>query len=129
MSSINHKDFIHILILRILKFWIVLRAGNIAKYDYGDESENMKHYGQSTPPLYNLTRIPKDIPLFIGYGGADSLSDVKDVNRLLDNLKDHQKDKLVLQYRDDYAHFDFVMAENAKSVVYDPLLAFLRTQA
>ena len=128
MSSINHKDFIHILILRILKFWIVLRAGNIAKYDYGDESENMKHYGQSTPPLYNLTRIPKDIPLFIGYGGADSLSDVKDVNRLLDNLKDHQKDKLVLQYRDDYAHFDFVMAENAESVVYDPLLAFLRTQ-
>ncbi|KAK4577436.1 hypothetical protein RGQ29_027797 [Quercus rubra] len=107
----------------------MLRAGNIAKYDYGDESENMKHYGQSTPPLYNLTRIPKDIPLFIGYGGADSLSDVKDVNRLLDNLKDHQKDKLVLQYRDDYAHFDFVMAENAKSVVYDPLLAFLRTRA
>ncbi|KAK4577435.1 hypothetical protein RGQ29_027796 [Quercus rubra] len=107
----------------------MLRAGNIAKYDYGDESENMKHYGQSTPPLYNLTRIPKDIPLFIGYGGADSFSDVKDVNRLLDKLKDHQKDKLVLQYRDDYAHFDFVMAENAKSVVYDPLLAFLRTQA
>ncbi|KAK7836205.1 triacylglycerol lipase 2 [Quercus suber] len=107
----------------------VLRAGNVAKYDYGDESENMKRYGQSTPPLYNLTRIPKDIPLFMGYGGADSLSDVNDVNRLLDNIKDHQKDKLVLQYRDNYAHFDFVMAENARSVVYDPLLAFLRTHA
>ncbi|XP_030930877.1 triacylglycerol lipase 2-like [Quercus lobata] len=106
----------------------MLLAGNIAKYDYGDESENKKHYGQGTPPLYNLTRIPKDIPLFIGYGGKDSLSDVNDVKLLLDNLKDHQKDKLVLQYRDDYAHFDFVMAENAESVVYDPLLAFLRTQ-
>ncbi|KAK7847712.1 triacylglycerol lipase 2 [Quercus suber] len=106
----------------------MLLAGNIAKYDYGDDSENKKHYGQCTPPLYNLTRIPKDIPLFIGYGGKDSLSDVNDVKLLLDNLKDHQKDKLVLQYRDDYAHFDFVMAENAESVVYDPLLAFLRTQ-
>ncbi|KAK4577154.1 hypothetical protein RGQ29_027601 [Quercus rubra] len=106
----------------------MLLAGNIAKYDYGDYSENKKHYGQGTPPLYNLTRIPKDIPLFIGYGGKDLLSDVNDVKLLLDNLKDHQKDKLVLQYRDDYAHFDFVMAENAESVVYDPLLAFLRTQ-
>ncbi|XP_065622062.1 triacylglycerol lipase 2-like [Quercus suber] len=106
----------------------MLLAGNIAKYDYGDDSENEKHYGQRTPPLYNLTRIPKDIPLFIGYGGKDSLSDVNDVKLLLDNLEDHQKDKLVLQYRDDYAHFDFVMAENAESVVYDPLLAFFRTQ-
>ena len=107
----------------------MLRAGNVAEYDYDDESENKKHYGQPTPPLYNLTSIPKDIPLFIGYGGKDSLSDVNDVKLLLDDLKDHQKDKLVLLYRDDYAHLDFIVAENAKSVVYDPLIAFLRTQA
>nr|POE83693.1 triacylglycerol lipase 2 [Quercus suber] len=104
-------------------------AGNVAEYDYDDEGENKKHYGQPTPPLYNLTSIPKDIPLFIGYGGKDSLSDVNDVKLLLDDLKDHQKDKLVLLYRDDYAHLDFIVAENAKNVVYDPLIAFLRTQA
>ncbi|KAK7823096.1 triacylglycerol lipase 2 [Quercus suber] len=107
----------------------MLRAGNVAEYDYDDEGENKKHYGQPTPPLYNLTSIPKDIPLFIGYGGKDSLSDVNDVKLLLDDLKDHQKDKLVLLYRDDYAHLDFIVAENAKNVVYDPLIAFLRTQA
>ncbi|KAM4093081.1 hypothetical protein ACB094_06G088200 [Castanea mollissima] len=107
----------------------MLRAGNVAEYDYDDGSENKKHYGQPTAPLYNLTSIPKDIPLFIGYGGKDSLSDVNDVKLLLDDLKDHQKDKLVLLYRDDYAHLDFIAAENVKSVAYDPLIAFLRTQA
>ena len=106
------------LTLGFLKLWIVIRAGNIAKYDDGDESENKAHYRQPIPPLYYMTRIPKDIPLFRGYGGKDTLSDVNDVQLLLENLKDHKKDKLVVQYRDYFAHFDFIMAENANRVVY-----------
>uniref|UniRef100_A0A2N9EBW7 Lipase n=1 Tax=Fagus sylvatica TaxID=28930 RepID=A0A2N9EBW7_FAGSY len=119
LQSTSTKNFIHLAQM--------LRHGNIATYDYGDESENEAHYRQSTPPLYDLTRIPKDIPLFLSYGQKDILSDVKDVHLLLDDLKNHQKDKLVVQYRDDYGHFDFVMAVNAKSIVYDPLMAFFRT--
>ena len=85
----------------------MIRTGNTAKYNYGDESENKKHYGQPTSPLYNVSRIPKDIPLLFGYGGKDSLTfDVNDVKHLLDNLKDHQKDKLVVKYKEVYAHFD-----------------------
>ena len=118
MSSIDHKDLINILTLGILKLWIVIRTGNTAKYNYGDESENKKHYGQPTSPLYNVSRIPKDIPLLFGYGEKDSLTfDVNDVKHLLDNLKDHQKDKLVVKYKEVYAHFDFVMAGNAKSEI------------
>ena len=95
MSSIDHKDLINILTLGILKLWIVIRTGNTAKYNYGDESENKKHYGQPTSPLYNVSRIPKDIPLLFGYGGTDSLTfDVNDVKHLLDNLKDHQRTSL-----------------------------------
>lgn len=106
----------------------VIREGNIAKYDYNDADENRKHYGQPTPPLYNLTTIPKNLPLFLSYGGADALSDVKDATLLLDSLKDHDRNKLVVQYREEYAHADYVMGENAKQVVYDPLMAFFRHQ-
>lgn len=104
----------------------MVRSGTIAKYDYGNEDDNMDHYGQPTPPVYNMTRIPKDLPLFLGYGGKDMLSDVKDVQVLLDNLKDHDADKLVKQYRNDYAHADFVFGVNANQVVYDPLMAFFK---
>lgn len=69
-----------------------------------------------------MTGIPNDFPLFLSYGGADAISDLKDVKILLDSLKDHEGDKLVVLYRDDYAHADFVMGENAKQVVYDPLI-------
>ncbi|KAL4620008.1 hypothetical protein ACB092_06G123000 [Castanea dentata] len=118
-QSTSTKNFVHLSQM--------IRAGNIAEYDYGDESENKARFGQPTPPMYYMTRIPKDIPLFLSYGGKDTLSDVNDVQLLLENLEDHEKDKLVVQYRDYYAHFDFIMAENANRVVYDPLLAFFMT--
>lgn len=97
-------------------------------YDYGDEDENNKYYGQSNPPAYNMTGIPNYLPLFLSYGGADALSDAKDVHLLLESLKDHDGDKLVVQYQEDYAHADYVMAQNAKQVVYDPLIAFFKLQ-
>lgn len=79
-------------------FRTVVREGKITKFDYGDEDENTKHYGQHNPPAYDMTGIPDDFPLFLSYGGQDALSDAKDVQLLLDNLKDHNGDKLVVQY-------------------------------
>ncbi|KDP30819.1 hypothetical protein JCGZ_13762 [Jatropha curcas] len=106
----------------------MIREGTIAMYDYNDENENRKHYGQPKPPVYKMTSIPNELPLFLSYGGADALSDVKDVQHLLDSLKGHDGDKLVIQYREDYAHADYVMAGNAKQDVYDPLMAFFKLQ-
>nr|XP_034897019.1 triacylglycerol lipase 2-like isoform X3 [Populus alba] len=104
----------------------VIRTGTIAMYDYGNENDNMDHYGQPTPPVYNMTSIPNDLPLFLGYGGKDYITDVRDVQVLLDNLKDHDGDKLVVQYTDEYAHADFVLGVNANQIVYDPAIAFFK---
>ncbi|XP_070031605.1 triacylglycerol lipase 2-like isoform X4 [Nicotiana tomentosiformis] len=110
----------------LMSSFTVTRKGTIEKYDYGNDEENNKHYGQPTPPKYIMANIPNDIPLFLGYGGADYLSDVTDVQTLLDKLQNHDPDKLVLQYREDYAHADFVFGMNAKQVVYNPLMAFFK---
>jgi len=48
-------------------------------FDYQNQDENIKHYGQPTPPAY-MIRIPNELPLFLSYGGADALSDVKMCN-------------------------------------------------
>lgn len=95
-------------------------------YDYGNADDNEKHYGQSMPPVYDMGSIPNDFPMYLSYGGADELSDVEDVKTLLESVKDHDPDKLVVQYKEDYAHADFVFAVNAKEVVYDPVMAFFK---
>ncbi|GFZ11061.1 Myzus persicae-induced lipase 1 [Actinidia rufa] len=112
----------------LLTSFTVIRQGTITMFDYKDEDENQKHYGQPTPPAYNMASIPNDLPLFLSYGGADALSDVNDVQLLLEDLKDHEGDKLVVQYTVNYAHADYVMADNAKQVVYDSLMDFFKLQ-
>lgn len=95
-------------------------------YNYYSGYENYRRYGQPTPPQYNIASIPNDLPLLLSYGGKDSLSDVEDVKTLIGTLSEHDPDKLVLVYREEYAHLDFIFGVNAKEVVYDPLVAFFR---
>ncbi|XP_057481778.1 triacylglycerol lipase 2-like isoform X2 [Actinidia eriantha] len=105
-----------------------VRDGILTKYDYGNVNYNEEHYGKSKPPAYNLSNIPHNLPLFLSYGGQDALSDVRDVQTLLDSLKFHDLDKLNVQYVKDYAHADFIMGVTAKDVVYNQVIEFFRRQ-
>uniref|UniRef100_J3LWF7 Lipase n=1 Tax=Oryza brachyantha TaxID=4533 RepID=J3LWF7_ORYBR len=106
----------------------MIRGGRLAKYDYGDTGGNMAHYGQATPPAYDVAAIPSGFPLFLSSGGRDSLSDAQDVRRLLRALAQSPRDgdELTAQFVADYAHADFVMARDAGERVYAPLMAFFK---
>ncbi|XP_065039445.1 triacylglycerol lipase 2-like [Musa acuminata AAA Group] len=108
----------------LVHFSQTFRRGVIAKYDYESSMANMAAYGKSSPPEYHMSNITHDLPLLLSYGGGDMLSDVKDVQLLLNDLSNHDADKLVAQLVKEYAHMDFVMAVNAKQLVYDGLIAF-----
>ncbi|KAJ1391588.1 Alpha/Beta hydrolase fold [Sesbania bispinosa] len=104
-----------------------VRSGVVTKFNYKRPNENIIHYGQVSPPIYNLSNIPHNLPLFMSYGGRDALSDVMDVRKLLDDhFKFHDEDKLSVQFIEDYAHADFIMAVNAKDIVYNNVTAFFK---
>ncbi|KAB1211763.1 Triacylglycerol lipase 2 [Morella rubra] len=105
-----------------------VRHGVVSKFNYGRPDYNVMHYGEASPPIYNLSNIPHDLPLFISYGGQDALSDVRDVMLLLDSFKFHNVDKLSVQFIKDYAHADFIMGVNAKDMVYNQVVAFFKHQ-
>jgi lysosomal acid lipase/cholesteryl ester hydrolase len=105
-----------------------VRNGVLAKFNYGRADYNLMHYGETSPPIYNLSNIPKNLPLFISYGGRDALSDVRDVGMLLDSLKYHDVDKISVQFIKDYAHADFIMGVDAKDVVYNSVVSFFKHQ-
>ncbi|CAJ2668479.1 unnamed protein product [Trifolium pratense] len=73
-----------------------------------------------------MAKIPSEFPLFLGVGGQDILSDVQDVNLLLNDLNNHDPNKLVELIKEDYAHLDFGVDVNAKQVIYDPMIAFFK---
>ncbi|CAI8590150.1 unnamed protein product [Vicia faba] len=106
----------------------IVRHGVLAKFNYERPDYNIVHYGQVVPPIYNLSNIPHDLPLFISYGGQDALSDVRDVENLLDKLKFHDVDKRSVQFVKEYAHADYIMGFNAKDIVYNSVISFFNSQ-
>lgn len=102
----------------------VYRDGVIARYQYGWRSR-----GSTTTTAYNISNVPQDFPLLLSYGGRDALTAEKDVQLLLNDLRGHEEDKLSLQLVKEYAHMDFVMAVDAKSVVYDGMIEFFMRQS
>ena len=87
---------IFLLFRRGFGFGTVIQQGTIiAVYDHGSEFENNESYGKSDPPVYNLSRIPNELPMFLSYGGQDLLSDVNGVQMLVDALKDHEAELVV----------------------------------
>jgi len=43
----------------------------------------MKHYNQPVPPMYNISSIPKTLPIALFSGGNDYLADPQDVQKLV----------------------------------------------
>lgn len=90
--------------------------GVLTKYNY---ETNMAYHGQGSPPVHNKSNIPRDLPPLLSYG--------EDVMPLSDAIKNHDSDKLAVQFVKDYARADLVMGANAKHVVYDGIIAFFQT--
>ncbi|XP_073278379.1 triacylglycerol lipase 2 isoform X1 [Primulina huaijiensis] len=103
-----------------------VRDAKLSKYDYGSTQLNIEHYGAPDPPVYDLSKISGDIPLLLSYGGRDALSDVQDVEDLLDAMKLDKS--LQVQYVKNYAHVDFVLGVTAKDLIFNRVMSFFRNQ-
>ena len=54
------------------------------RWDYESKEENIKHYGQPTPPAYDLSLL--DFPLAILSGQQDQMADPEDVKWTVSQL-------------------------------------------
>ncbi|XP_071533448.1 lipase lipl-1-like [Panulirus ornatus] len=95
----------------------ILHKGVFGKYDYGVLG-NMNHYGQTTPPLYNLSNVHAPVGLF--WGNTDWLADPQDVAHLAAELPN-----VVLNYnvnKTEFNHMDFGWGIHANEYVYTYVL-------
>ncbi|KAG8180326.1 hypothetical protein JTE90_016360 [Oedothorax gibbosus] len=105
----------------IVHFAQMVNSKKFTKYDYGTTA-NMKQYNQTTPPEYDVSKITTPVALL--WSLNDALADSADVVELQPKLK-----SLVSSYCVPYPafnHEDFVMAEQANTLVYQQVLDLLR---
>ncbi|KAJ7561210.1 hypothetical protein O6H91_03G018900 [Diphasiastrum complanatum] len=97
----------------------MVRSGKFCKYDHGAK-ENFIQYGQVDPPIYALSKAPKDFPLLLAYGGNDALADSIDVQHLISELPcNYQR-----LYLPKYAHMDFPLSTSTNNDIFEPIASF-----
>ncbi|XP_027106025.2 triacylglycerol lipase 1-like [Coffea arabica] len=100
----------------------MIREGTFRMYDYGI-LKNLIRYGRLQPPAFDVSSIPNSLPLWMAYGGNDSLADVTDVQHTLKELKS-QPEVLFLE---EYGHIDFLLSVRSKEDLYDDMIRFLKS--
>lgn len=90
-------------------------------YDYGAEG-NLQHYGQDTPPLYDLSSIPATYPLAVYYGDNDLLVVPTDIDYLLAQLQS----SVNVTVLPSYGHADFVWGLSAADILYPSVIDFIQ---
>ncbi|XP_074088341.1 lipase member N-like [Macrotis lagotis] len=107
-------------IQNILHLKQLFHSDEFRAYDWGNKTENMRHYNQSFPPLYDLTTIK--VPTAIWAGGKDLLVDPLDVAILLPQIQNLQ----FYQMLPDWNHVDFIWALDASQRVYSKILSLMK---
>ncbi|KAM6182640.1 lipase member N [Erethizon dorsatum] len=104
----------------ILHIKQLYRSDEFRAYDWGSEAENMQHYNQSQPPLYDLTAMK--VPTAIWAGGQDILVTPQDVARILPRIGNLH----YFQMLPDWNHFDFVWGLDAPQRLYHKIIALMK---
>uniref|UniRef100_G1P0R4 Lipase n=2 Tax=Myotis lucifugus TaxID=59463 RepID=G1P0R4_MYOLU len=108
-------------IQNILHIKQLYRSDEFRAYDWGSEAENMRHYNQSRPPLYDLTAMT--VPTAIWVGGNDVLVTIQDAARVLPQIRNLR----YFQLLPDWNHVDFIWGLDAPERMYSKILDLMKT--
>eukprot|EP00211_Chloroparvula_japonica_P006301 CAMPEP_0119120156 /NCGR_PEP_ID=MMETSP1310-20130426/1324_1 /TAXON_ID=464262 /ORGANISM="Genus nov. species nov., Strain RCC2339" /LENGTH=422 /DNA_ID=CAMNT_0007109621 /DNA_START=102 /DNA_END=1370 /DNA_ORIENTATION=- len=100
-----------------------VRNPTFRKYDFGP-IYNREFYGSPDPPVYDLGKIPPQLPIALFWGGKDKLADPTDVATLTSQLPVPPVFDMEIPQ---YAHLDFIWAIDAYQVMYPQILELLAT--
>ncbi|KAK3596369.1 hypothetical protein CHS0354_036921 [Potamilus streckersoni] len=95
-------------------------SGNFQMRDFGSPDENMKHYNQTTPPLYDVTKMQTPVALYSGT--SDWLGDPQDYARLLPLLRNVKRNKVI----EGWEHLDFLWAMDGPLQCYHDLIDLIK---
>ncbi|XP_029170659.1 lipase 3-like isoform X2 [Nylanderia fulva] len=96
-------------------------SGNFRKYDYGAKA-NLKLYGSTQPPKYNLERVK--VPVAIFYSDNDLLTHYTDVQKLINRLPNVIEVKKVPYEK--FNHIDFLWGRDARTLLYNRIVIMLK---
>nr|AAH55815.1 Lipk protein [Mus musculus] len=96
-----------------------VNSGQLQAFDWGNPDQNMMHFNQLTPPVYNISKMR--VPTAMWSGGQDVVADAKDTKNLLPKIAN------LIYYKEipHYNHMDFYLGQDAPQEVYGDLIRMI----
>ncbi|GMR50105.1 hypothetical protein PMAYCL1PPCAC_20300 [Pristionchus mayeri] len=107
----------------ILHYFQMATTRRIEHFDQG-AVENMRRYGQATPPAYDYSLI--DVPMFHFWSKDDFMVPREDIDQTI--MKTLRPELVKWIEVDGYNHFDFALALNCAEHIAEPIIAVVRGQ-
>ncbi|XP_070608372.1 lipase member K-like isoform X2 [Erythrolamprus reginae] len=98
---------------------MAINSGKLQAYDHG-RLGNKFHYGQDSPPEYNVSAMT--VPTAIWNGGNDWISDPEDVNQLITQTRNLISHKFISEWN----HLDFIYGIDAPDKLYYDIMDLLQ---
>lgn len=108
---------------QIFHYGQLIRSHRFCQFDYGVDN-NLNIYNRSTPPDYKLENCVARVAIV--YADQDTLAAAEDVRQLPEKLPN-----VMVTHRvnnDTFNHIDFVWATDAKELVYDHVLDWMKVE-
>lgn len=103
----------------MIHFTQMVISGKFQKYDFGSAEENMAHYNQTDPPMYDLGSVKTPVALY--WATNDWIADPKDVEFIKSNLPNIVDD----YYIQGWNHLDLVIAADSKVLLYNRVVRLM----
>jgi len=105
----------------IVHFGQMVKSKLFQTYNWGSDAQNEAHYGQKTPPIYDLNQV--HVPTYLFSGSNDWLADPTDVAQLLGTLP---TPTIVGHVElNEFNHLDFIWGMRAPAEVYQPIVKMM----
>ncbi|XP_063980882.1 gastric triacylglycerol lipase-like isoform X1 [Diachasmimorpha longicaudata] len=100
-----------------------IRTGEFGYFDHKNDKTNLRYYGQTKAPAYNLTNIVAPMAFF--KAPNDPLSTLEDDLALISKLPVNRTLYYEIVRWKNFNHIDFIVAKDVKKFVYNRLFEIL----
>ncbi|VDN60083.1 unnamed protein product [Dracunculus medinensis] len=121
-------------VMNVINWIQMVRNGAVQAYDWENPEENIKHYGQNNPPIFDLKKV--DVDMYLYWSPADWLANQKDIEEFLLlnlNMTANFHYKISNSIRDifnvklkKFNHMDFLWGERAANEIYKPIIDIIK---
>ena len=103
-----------------------MKSGQFQLFDHGSIVQNVEHYGKTSPPLYNISKVVdsfSQFPSFMIVGKNDALVTVHDFETLMKILE-----PTGVEWREvpHFTHSEYLLGLDSKEMVSDPTIDFIK---